>query len=205
MIDAPPSPGVEPDAAPEWTNKPSKGSRGAMHVHAYAPAVAHRVKPGEPTFVPLGWIDCVHTGHRGEGALSQAMQRLLLKRVLRSQARGQGLHRTASCQRRQERRPSQRACTPRRTSLEATLGLQPGASRAASTGTCLMREQRLSSRCAGGTLQSAREAREGSLMKQRRPTLSQSLSRLASGSPCRSWPTGDQDVACDNPWVRCSS
>ncbi|CAK0785712.1 hypothetical protein CVIRNUC_008923 [Coccomyxa viridis] len=44
MIDAPPSPGVEPDAAPQWSDKPSKGSAGAMHVHAYAPAVAHRLK-----------------------------------------------------------------------------------------------------------------------------------------------------------------
>ena len=50
MIDTPPSPGVEPDAAPQWSHKPSKGSTGAMHVHAYAPAVAHRFKPGEPAF-----------------------------------------------------------------------------------------------------------------------------------------------------------
>ena len=53
MIDTPPSPGVEPDAAPQWSDKPSKGSAGAMHVHAYAPAVAHRFKPGEPIFTLL--------------------------------------------------------------------------------------------------------------------------------------------------------
>ena len=67
MIDAPPSPGVEPDAAPQWSDKPSKGSAGAMHVHAYAPAVAHRLKSGEPTFIPLGWSDCTHVYRRFKG------------------------------------------------------------------------------------------------------------------------------------------
>ena len=67
MIDAPPSPGIEPDAAPQWSDKPSKGSAGAMHVHAYAPAVAHRFKPGEPAFNPLGRIDCMHVHHRDKG------------------------------------------------------------------------------------------------------------------------------------------
>ena len=67
MIDAPRSPGVEPDAAPQWSDKPSKGSAGAMHVHAYAPAVAHKFKPSEPAFSPLAWSGCMHGDHRGEG------------------------------------------------------------------------------------------------------------------------------------------
>ena len=47
MIDVPPSPGLEPDEAPQWGDKPSKGSRGAMHVHAYAPAVTPKLHNGE--------------------------------------------------------------------------------------------------------------------------------------------------------------
>ena len=47
MINVPPSPGLEPDQAPKWGDKPSKGSRGAMHVHAYAPAVTPKLHAGE--------------------------------------------------------------------------------------------------------------------------------------------------------------
>ena len=47
MIDLPPSPGLEPDQAPQWGDKPSKGSSGAMHVHAYAPAVTPKLHSGE--------------------------------------------------------------------------------------------------------------------------------------------------------------
>ena len=52
MNDVPPSPGIEPDEAPQWGSKPSKGSTGAMHVHAYAPAVAQKLA-GMPTSFQL--------------------------------------------------------------------------------------------------------------------------------------------------------
>ena len=60
MIDVPPSPGIEPDQAPQWGDKPSKGSRGAMHVHAYAPAVTPKLHAGEgPT--DLAWRVMPHS------------------------------------------------------------------------------------------------------------------------------------------------
>lgn len=52
MNDVPLSPGIEPDEAPQWGGKPSKGSTGAMHVHAYAPAVAPKLA-GMPTLFQL--------------------------------------------------------------------------------------------------------------------------------------------------------
>ena len=47
VMEVPPSPGIEPDEAPQWAGKPSKGSRGAMHVHAYAPAITPKLNAGE--------------------------------------------------------------------------------------------------------------------------------------------------------------
>ena len=204
MIDAPPSPGVEPDVAPQWSDKPSKGSRGAMHVHAYAPAVAHQFKPGEPAFTPLECA-CMYQSHRGKGALLQAVQMPSMNVVMRFQTEGRSLRRTASCQRRPGRRRSQRACMPHHTSPRATPGLQPGVSRAASMGTCPVPGQHLSSRCARSTRPSARKARERSLLRQRQPILPQSLSRPASGTPYPSWHTGEQALAYCNQWMCCRS